>query len=404
MTHRFALPAALILLALPGLATADDKVHVAIEVDGEDDYGARIDIMLSGLDTPEPPPLPLPVVNEPDYDVVFLGVDFLPGVGSSSIVGDRQVRVFSANVIGGYSSGLVGVEAAGVFNIESEFARGVQGAGVFNIVDGPMSGAQGAGAFNIVDGPMGGIQGAGVFNVVDGDVGGVQASGAFNIVDGDVGGVQAAGTFNIVDGDVGGVQAAGLFNVVDGDVHGVQAGVMNIVSGEVHGVQLGVVNIADDVDGVGLGLVNIYPHGRFHIDTWMDETGQLSQGLKHGSSWLHNIYALGFNPARPLDVSATLGLGGHWNLPGPFFVDVDGMVRGNKLRGVPWGTLYQTTTLRGNMGMTLAPHLALIAGPSWNVLTTTCGQPEGRKVQVLSDTGKVKAYAWPGFSVGIQLL
>jgi hypothetical protein len=80
------------------------------------------------------------------------------------------------------------------------------------------------------------------------------------------------------------------------------------------------------------------------------------------------------------------------------------MVRGSKLHGVPWGTLYQTTTLRGNVGLTLAPHLALTAGPSWNVLTTTCGQPDGRRVQVLSDTGKVKAYAWPGFSVGIQLL
>ena len=389
-THTLLLSAAA-ALALPGLATADDEVHVQVQVDGGDDedYGARIDIMLSGLDAPEPPPPPpLPLVGEPDYNVVFLGVDFLPGVGSSSIVGDRQVRVFSANVIGGYSSGLVGVEAAGVFNIESEFARGVQGAGVFNIVDGPMGGAQGAGVFNVVDGPMGGVQGAGVFNVVDGDVGGVQA----------------AGTFNIVDGDVHGVQASGGFNVVAGDVRGIQAGVLNIVSGEVHGVQLGVVNIADDVHGLGLGLVNIYPHGRFHIDTWMDETGQLSQGLKHGSSWLHNIYAVGFNPARPLDVSATLGLGGHWSLPGPFFVDVDGMIRGNKLRGVPWGTLYQTTTLRGNVGMSLAPHLALIAGPSWNVLTTTCGQPEGRRVQVLSDTGKVKAYAWPGFSVGIQLL
>ena len=379
--HRHALGALLLLaVGFSSQARADDALE--IEIDSGEDYEARIDIMLSGLDAPTP------IAIEPDYDVVFLGIDLLPGVGSSSRVGDRQVRVFSANVIGGYSAGLLGVEGAGVFNIESEFARGAQGAGVFNIVDGPMGGVQGAGVFNIVDGPMSGAQG----------------SGTFNIVDGDVGGLQAAGTFNIVDGDVNGVQASGGFNVVAGDVHGVQAGVLNIVSGEVHGVQLGVINIADDVHGVGLGLVNIYPHGRFHIDTWMDETGQLSQGIKHGSSWLHNIYALGFNPIRPLDVSATIGLGAHWELPGPFFVDADGMLRGNKLHGVPWGTLYQTTTLRGNLGMNLAPRLALMVGPSWNVLTTTCGRPEGRKVQVLSEQGKVKAYAWPGLSVGIQLL
>jgi len=381
--HHHAL-GALILLStvLSNQALADDNVEIQVEVEAGDDFEARIDIMLSDVEVPQP------VIDEPELDVVFLGVDFLPGVGSSSRIGDRQVRVFSANVIGGYSAGLAGVEAAGVFNINSEFARGVQGAGVFNIVNGPMGGAQGAGVFNIVDGTMGGVQGAGVFNVVDGDVHGVQA----------------AGTFNIVDGDVNGVQASGGFNVVDGDVRGVQAGLLNIVSGEVHGVQLGLVNVADDVHGVGIGLVNIYPNGRFHIDTWMDETGQLSQGIKHGSSWLHNIYALGINPMRPMDVSATLGLGVHRDLPGPFFADLDGMIRGNKIRGVPWGTLYQTTTLRGNLGMNLAPRLALMVGPSWNVLTTTCGQPEGRRVRVLNDEGKVKAYAWPGLSVGIQLL
>ncbi len=387
-SNRAALLTAALLSATPCLALADDELEVSIEIEADDDYQARIDIMLAGVPVPEPPALPKPPPAEPDLDVVFIGIDFLPGVGSSSRVGDRQVRVFSANVIGGYSAGLAGVEGAGVFNIESEFARGVQGAGVFNIVDGPMGGVQGAGSFNIVDGPMGGVQGAGTFNIVDGTVSGVQASGVFNIV----------------DGDVSGVQATGGMNVVHGDVRGVQAGLLNIVSGEVRGVQLGLVNIADDVHGVGLGLVNIYPDGRFHIDTWMDETGQLSQGIKHGSSWLHNIYALGINPVRPLDVSATIGLGAHWNLPGPFFADLDGMLRGNKLRGVPWGTLYQTTTLRGNLGMNLAPRLAIIAGPSWNVLTTTCGQPDGRRVQVLSDEGRVKAYAWPGLSVGIQLL
>jgi hypothetical protein len=379
MSPRALLPA--LLLAIPCVASAEE-IAISVEVDGEEDYQARIDLLLEGLEPPPPPP------QEPGYDVVLIGVDLVPGVGSSSVIGDRQVRVFSANLIGGYSAGLAGVEVAGVFNIESEFAGGVQGAGVFNVVDGPMGGAQAAGVFNVVDGTVGGVQGAGVFNVVDGTMGGVQLAGAFNIV----------------DGDVGGVQASGGFNVVDGDLHGVQVGVLNIVSGEVHGVQVGVVNIADDVDGVGLGLVNIYPDGRFHLVSWADETGQWSQGIVHGSSWLHNIYALGFNPARPLDVSATLGLGAHWELPGPLFADLDGMIRGHKLHGVPWGTLYQTTTLRGNVGLNLAPRLALTVGPSWNVLTTTCGAPEGRKVQVLRDGGKVEAYAWPGISVGIQLL
>lgn len=362
-----------------GLLLALTAAPLTALAEEDEDYQDRIDEMLSGYEQAH---------ENDEYSYVLLGVDFVPGVGSSSRVGDRQVRVFSANVIGGYSAGLVGVEGAGVINIESDFVHGVQGAGVINVVDGPMGGAQGAGVINVVDGPVSGVQAAGIINVVDGRVGGVQG----------------AGVMNVADGNVSGVQAAGVINVVDGDVNGIQAGVVNITSGEVRGVQVGVINIADNVEGVPIGLVNIYPDGRFHIDGWVDETGQFSHGIKHGNDWMHNIYALGFNPIRPLDLSVTLGVGVHWELPGPLFANLDGLHRHNKVSGVPWGTLYMTNTLRGVVGLTLAPKLSLIAGPSFNVLSTTCGPPEGARVRPLNTEGSVHSYAWPGFSIGIQLL
>jgi len=344
----------------------------------EPDFEARIELLLSEHEAQQ----------GPDYDYVFLGIDLVPGLGRSTAGGTRQVRVFSANLIGGYSAGLAGVEGAGVINIHDDFMRGVQGAGVINVVGGEVNGVQGAGSVNIAGEHMGGVQ----------------AAGAVNVAGGYVHGIQAAGAVNVAAGPVRGVQASGGANIAAGDVRGIQAGVFNLSSGTVHGVQLGVVNVADDIEGLGVGLVNIYPHGRFHIDAWMDETAMLSQGIKSGGGWFHNIYALGINPVRPGDVSATLGAGLHWNLPGPLYTDLDFLHRHDKLQGVPWGTLYMTNTLRGVAGMQLAPRLAIFAGPSWNVLTTTCGEPQGRRVRTLNREGKVQTYAWPGLSIGIQLL
>jgi len=328
----------------------------------EEDDAARIDAMLDAYDA----------AHEPDWDVRLVGVDLVPGVGSSNDDYEHQVRVLSVNAIGGLSAGLTGIEAGGVFNLHSDFAHGVQAAGVFNVVDGPRSGVQGAGIFNAVDGTSSGVQGAGVFNVVD--------------------------------GDVHGVQAAGAFNVVAGDVHGVQAGLLNVTSGTVSGVQVGLVNVADDVHGLPLGLVNIYPQGRLHVDAWMDETAQLSQGLEHGGRRFHNLYALGFNPVRPLDLSASVGLGAHFDLFGPFYADIDGLLRWNRVYGVDLGTLNFQQTLRAVGAWQLAPHVAIFGGPSWNLLTTGCGAPEGRKVQVLDERGGIHSYAWPGFSLGVRFI
>ncbi|MFH1467915.1 MAG: hypothetical protein ABIO70_26250 [Pseudomonadota bacterium] len=328
----------------------------------EEDDAARIDAMLDAFDASQ----------EPAWDVRLVGVDLVPGVGSSNDDYAHQVRVLSVNAIGGLSAGLTGAEVGGVFNLHSDFAHGVQAAGVFNVVDGPRSGVQGAGVFNAVDGPSSGVQGAGVFNVVD--------------------------------GDVYGVQAAGVFNVVAGDVHGIQAGLLNVDSGTVSGVQIGIINVADDVHGLPIGLVNIYPHGRLHVDAWMDETAQLSQGIEHGSRRFHNLYALGFNPVRPLDLSATAGFGVHFDLFGPIYADVDGLLRWNRVQGVEPGTLNFQQTLRAVAAWQLAPHVAVFGGPSWNVLTTGCGAPEGRKVEILDDSGEIHTYAWPGFQIGFRFI
>ncbi len=384
--------ALLATLALPGTLAAQEAAS------DDDSYRQAIDQLLDDYER-EPSPEP-----EKDYVHVPLAIDFVPGLGMSAFGGERQVRHISANIIGGRAAGLHGIEGAGVFNIEHDFVHGVQGAGVINLDGGTLQGVQGAGAVNRVAGDAHGVQGAGAVNIANGAMQGVQGAGAGNIASGPLRGVQASGAFNLALGEVNGVQASGGINIAGEDVSGLQAGVVNIASGKVHGLQVGLVNYAEDIDGFALGLVNIYPEGRLHADVWIDETGQLSQGLKHGGSWFHSIWALGFNPFYPRDISATLGMGLHRPLTPHLFADLDGLYRYVKLSDVPWGTLHVQGSLRAVLGLQLSERLALLAGPSYTVLTTRCGPPEGRGVRVLDDMGQVTSYGWPGFVLGLQLL
>jgi hypothetical protein len=81
-----------------------------------------------------------------------------------------------------------------------------------------------------------------------------------NIVDGDVTGVQlgwmlGAAIANVTKGTVRGFQW-GLYNG-SGDTEAFQLGGLNNADGRAAGFQLGIVNIANDMNGMQVGLVNI---------------------------------------------------------------------------------------------------------------------------------------------------
>jgi len=153
------------------------------------------------------------------------------------------------------------VDASLAFGAVGSLVRsleGIQASSVFSLAEGKVEGFQVSGVFNIAGGTLEGFQSAGVFNIAGGSVEGFQGSGVFNIAEG-VEGFQGAGVFNIAEG-IEGFQGAGVFNIAD-NVEGTQlAGVFN-VAGKAEGFMIAPINIADSLDGVAIGLVNIIGDG-----------------------------------------------------------------------------------------------------------------------------------------------
>jgi hypothetical protein len=326
-----------------------------------------------------------------------MGVDLLPGVGASATEAPNTVRELSINVLGGISGAVEGVEVAGIFSIDRAHVEGIQAAGVFNLVGGSLDGVEVAGVANVVRGDVEGIQGAGVVNIAGGRLNGVQASGSWNAAFGGMDGIQVSVVNLATDPD--GFQA-GMANLALGRLKGVQIGVANVATGSQEGLQVGVVNYAREAKGFSLGIVNIFPEGRTHLDLWTDETGMANLALKHGGEGFHYIYGIG---ASPRVLSAQVGLGDHTRLSRALFWDTEIVAKGlllpDALQAMNVGGQVRT-----RLGLQIFPGLALFAGPSYSVLATNCDPPEWAFVRTFHERDGLGVHGWPGVDAGIQLL
>lgn len=200
-----------------------------------------------------------------------------PGLSTHGIMNSQVINKFSLNLIGGYTTGVEGLEVAGIFNINKRSVKYVQAAGIFNVVGGSVKGVQVAGINNTVFDSVQGVEAAGFYNEVRGDFSGAQfagflnknkknlkyfqAAGAINLVGGSLIGAQFSGLTNMVRDSVTGVQVTGLFNNVTNDLTGVQiAGLFNRTGKEMEGAQIsGFFNYSkDQMEGLQLsGGINI---------------------------------------------------------------------------------------------------------------------------------------------------
>lgn len=162
---------------------------------------------------------------KPDFPYSPFVIAFVPGL---SVPFGTYNTNLAAGAIGSAVGELNGIQASGVFSVAEAAVRGVQTAGVFNAANASMRGIQSAGVFNVVDGDFNGIQSAGIFNSTGGRMTGIQSAGIFN----------HAGSFN-------GLMASGIINQ----------------TGKGRGLMVGLVNVADDLDGVAIGLVNNIKNG-----------------------------------------------------------------------------------------------------------------------------------------------
>ncbi|WP_163783564.1 caspase family protein [Myxococcus vastator] len=367
----------------------------------------------------------------------FVNVGLFPGLQTNDLMTSGEPVDNHLSVSMGMSrmARLDGVAVALGANVATDQVDGLQLALGANVVRGDMSGTQWAIGGNWTHGKAEGLQAAIGLNLarasgtlgqlaVGANVSGTSLAGAQlavggNWTAGDVDGVQGAVGFNHARDRVTGLQVAvglnwaaeargaqlSLLNV-GGDVKGAQVGLVN-VAGRMNGLQLGLVNVSRELEsGVPVGLVSIARNGQFHVEAFGSDFNYANTAIKVGSRYLYTTLVLGMGSMEgargPSHWSLGLGLGAHIPVSERFFLDVDAV--SNTL--YDWNVSFEGDRLLHQLrlvaGFQVAPNLAIIGGPTLNVLHDVSGEPASNPSRLPSlDAGGVRL--WPGVQVGLRI-
>jgi hypothetical protein len=365
--------------------------------------------LLAELPPPAPPAPPaatpmiaIPTITraeatsvKPRVRHVPLSIGFVPPFSIDRLAGENVVVGVGVNAIAGSSDGSQIASVSGVIDTKRHLVTGVQIGGVLARAgrlddalqiggvlarsDGPSEGLQIGGAAAVARGDLDGVQIGGA-GAISGELDGLQIGGAAAIARGRMRGVQIAGGATIGGGSVRGLQVAGAGNVAErvdgvqvaggvnvaGDVRGLQVGVVN-VAGRMRGVQLGVVNLSSDGDGaVPIGVINYSKNGPLAVDAWVDSSRVSAIGFRHGTRYVHNLWALGWSPDHE-HVMVGAGIGVHHDVPAgatALGVDVDAMHW--LTDAVDGDASKHLSQLRASLTVPLGP-VAVFAGVAANV-------------------------------------
>jgi hypothetical protein len=307
------------------------------------------------------------------------------------------------------------VQISGLGSFSGGRVVGLQLAGLFTLTRGPLSGVQLSG---LVAGAAGGrgAQVSGVANVSDGDFRGVQLTGVANVAR-TARGLQMAGVFNGAS-TMDGLQLS-VVNV-GGDVHGAQIGVVNVAR-RVKGTQIGVVNIADDMEGAPVGLVSLVRTGIHEAELASSDVGATVVSAVLGSRRIYGRLGFGVmaagNDVPGLRTDPTVegsrghyltqwGMGGRFPIDDRWFVDVE--AGGTQFFRA--SDFHQENAVAGSLrvlaGVHLAPHLALVLGPTYTASVGWNGTDlaAGRDVagSVFRD-GATTVRLFPGLVLGLRV-
>lgn len=319
--------------------------------------------------------------------------------------------------------GVVGAQVGGAVSLSYGPVRGAQVAGC-NLAMGGITGAQVGYFASVANGPVRGAQ-VSMVNVTKGEMRGAQV-GAVNIDKGRLAGAQV-GVVNVMhpEHDSGGAQV-GLANVATGEGmrSGTSVGLVNV--GRKHrGVQVGLVNVADELDGVQVGVVSyarknngaslsllpIVLNGENHLTLEWSSTSAANLGFKLGTRWIYVAASLGatkdLDPTGDRYFSVMWGLGVHV-LPRDrrLFLDIDATNTEFHTFERNGGGHHQVSSLRVRAGYAFTGHLAIVAGPSLNLLTARDGTdriPRGvRFAEQVWTNGDTTYRMYPGFVAGLE--
>src|SRR5690554_734093 len=303
-----------------------------------------------------------------------------PGLSSQGLFNSQMINTFSLNLIGGYTAGVDGFEAAGVFNINQKNVSYIQMAGAVNVVGGSLTGFQAAGISNKVFKKVRGVQVAGVINQSKEEVQGLQIAGILNQGDSKTGhqvaglinsaketrGFQVAGLSNRVEDHSEGMQVAGLFNVASGKAHHQVAGLFN-KAGNVEGIQLaGLMNIAESSD-YPVALLNFIQNGRKSLALQLDESAFTHMVFQSGGRVLYGVLGAGYKGGGNSYVySLETGLGIYVLDRARYSMDIELVAQ---MMSDFKEVSYSTTSLRILHGLQIRPQLKVFLAPTLNFTT-----------------------------------
>lgn len=289
--------------------------------------------------------------------------------------GTRAAQIsntISLHAIAGLSAGENGAAISGLSTIIKGDQRGAVISGLSNTISGDATGAQIAGLINTVGGNSRGVVAAGLINIAK-SAKGAEIAGLINVAR-EQAGAQIAGLSNIAR--TSGIQAAGLANSAQqsnfqvaglantaGTAKVQIAGLINVAQ-KVKGMQIaGLINIAEE-SNCPIGFLNFIKKGEKQIGATIDESGNAVLALRTGGKYTYGIMGAGYNlrmDNAPYVLEA--GLGMHVRFSKLLRLNLEISNTANTSFG---HDSYYKSSFRPLLGITLAKHLEIVAGPSFN--------------------------------------
>ena len=273
---------------------------------------------------------------------------------------------FSINLLVGISKNERSLALAGIGSVIANDATGLQIASVFNHIGNNGYGIAVTGVSNTVMQSYKGIQIAGVANYSGSGVG-MQIAGVTNINNGANIGAQISGVANINNGAAMGLQISGVTNINNGSFIGLQLSSVANIAGDVKGMQLSaVMNKAKKVKGVQfatllniaeesnfpIAFINIIRNGKMGVALTHDILNNKVVSLRSGGKYSYGILGFGFNNkiTEGNRLVAEAGYGIHIPITEWFEIN-------NELKATMTGLGSETSN---NFGYFLSPSLTLL--------------------------------------------
>lgn len=355
-------------------------------------------------------------------------VSVVPGVSTHGKMSAQTINKVSFNLLGGYTTGVEGVEVGGLFNINKKNVNYAQIAGLFNIVGGQVQGVQIAGLYNFAIDSTIGLQASGISSMTQKSFIGIQASGLYSHVGEKMIGIQTAGLVSLSAKGHIGLQASGLGNIAGGKINGTQISTCFNVSvkeingaqitpfvnfaNKLDGVQIGLINISDTSSGVSIGFLNIMLKGYHKFALYYNEGFDFNASIKTGSNRFYNIFMASVNPSTK-DRAFAFGYGLGMNIPIGNTISIATEVTEQYLYLGDWENSNFLTTINTNLNVKIWKYLTLFAGPTFNIYYSNQASQvvtdefiyKFKAPRAGYDVAKIdeESYSWIGFNIGLMV-